>query len=195
MRSIALTALALAAAAAAGDVRDIDGHALDPLQPSGRANVLFFLMTDCPVSNGYAPEIQRTCRDYRSRGVACALLYEDVAIDARDVRQHLEEYGYEGIPAAVDTTRAVATAAGASVTPTAVVVDRGGGVRYRGRIDNLYADLGRRRQQVTEQYLRDALDAVLADQPVPVPETPAIGCHIVPADVLQRVHVPDHANH
>ena len=188
MRSIALATLVLVAGTAAGDVRDIDGHALTPLGPSGNANVLFFLMTDCPVSNAYAPEIQRTCRDYRSRGVACALIYEDVAIEVRDVRQHLEGYGYRGIPAAIDATRDVATAAGASVTPTAVVVGAGGQIRYRGRIDNLYAALGKTRQKVTEHYLRDALDAVLAHGPVPVRETPAIGCHIVPAGVLKGAH-------
>ena len=103
--------------------------------------------------------------------------------------------GYQGIPAAIDATREVATAAGASVTPTAVVVERGGGVRYRGRIDNLYAALGRTRRTVTDHYLRDALDAVIAGEPVLVPETPAIGCYIVPAGALQRLHSSDHTNH
>ena len=82
----------------------------------------------------------------------------------------------------------MATAAGASVTPTAVVVGAGGQIRYRGRIDNLYAALGKTRQKVTEHYLRDALDAVLAHGPVPVRETPAIGCHIVPAGVRKGAH-------
>lgn len=189
MRFIALAAfLAIAVGTAADDTRDIDGQALTPLQPAGRANILFFVMTDCPVSNAYAPEIQRTCREYRSRGVACSLVYEDAGIDATGVRRHLDEYGYEDIPAAIDATRAVAAAAGASVTPTAVVVDRSGDVRYRGRIDNLYADIGRRRRQVTEHYLRDALDAVIAGEPVPVSDTPAIGCHIVPAGAFESPH-------
>jgi hypothetical protein len=195
MRTVALGALALVAGMAAGDIRDIDGLALAPLQPSGVANVVFFVMTDCPVSNAYAPEIQRTCRDYRSRGVRCSLIYEDVAIDVLEVRRHLHDYGYQGIPAAIDATRDVATAAGASVTPTAIVVERGGRVRYRGRIDNLYAAIGRRRRQVTEHYLRDALDAVIAGEPVSVPETAAIGCHIVPADALPALHPSNHLKH
>ena len=55
MRSIVLAAFALTAGAAAGDIRDIDGHALAALRPSGAASVLFFVMSDCPVSNAYAP--------------------------------------------------------------------------------------------------------------------------------------------
>jgi hypothetical protein len=195
MRSIAFAALALAAGTAVGDIHDIDGRPFSPLQPSGSAHVLFFVMTDCPVSNSYAPEVQRTCRDYRSRGVGCSLIYEDVGVDVRRVRQHLDDYGYRNVPAVIDATRDVAAAVDASVTPTAVLVDRDGGIRYRGRIDNFYAALGRTRRQVTERYLRDALDAVLAGKPVPVPETPAIGCHIVPANVLEEAHTSGHAFH
>jgi hypothetical protein len=73
------------------------------------------------------------------------------------------------------------------VTPTAVVVDAQGTVRYRGRVDNLYAALGKTRQQVTSHDLRDALDAVLAGRPVAHPETEAIGCFITDPALL-RTH-------
>jgi hypothetical protein len=194
MRTLVLVVVAVAAAAAVDDVRDIDGHTLTLLRPAGRANVLFFVMTDCPISNAYAPEIQRMCREYRARGVDCALIYEDAGIAENEVRAHLREYAYEDIAAAIDASRDVASAAGASITPTAVLVDSAGRIRYRGRIDNLYAALGRRRRQVTERYLRSALDATLAGRPVPVPETPAIGCHIVPAHVREQWQSPNHAH-
>lgn len=51
-------------------------------------------------------------------------------------------------------------------------------VRYRGRIDNLYINIGRTRQQVTSHDLTDALDAVLAGRPVKQPTTEALGCYI-----------------
>jgi hypothetical protein len=121
------------------------------------------------------------------------LIYEDVetahnAVSMRQqVRAHLEEFKYTGIPAAIDGDRAAATVAKATITPTAVVVDRGGAIRYRGRIDNLYAALGKTRQQVTSHDLRDALDAVLAGRPVPHPETESIGCFITDPALL-RTH-------
>jgi len=52
--------------------------------------------------------------------------------------------------------------------------------KYLGRIDDLYADLGKRRARATSLDLRDALDAVLADRPVPRPVTQAVGCFIPP---------------
>jgi thiol-disulfide isomerase/thioredoxin len=174
------------ALAAGVQIRGIDGHLLDPFRAAGRANVLFFVASDCPISNSYAPEIQRLCREYGLKGVGCSLLYEDVELNAPSVREHLEEYGYRGIPAAIDSDRKIAGRAGATVTPEAVVVNDRGEVRYRGRIDNFYAALGKPRQQVTVHDLADALDAVLAGRAVPNPETHALGCYIVPPDILRK---------
>ena len=139
------------------------------------------MATDCPVSNAYAPEIQRVCSAYRSKGVTCALVYEDPHVTAAEVRQHVGEHHYQNIPAAIDADASVATRVHASVTPETVVIDRAGAVRYRGRIDNFYVAFGRSRQVVTVHDLRDALDAVLAGKPVATPVTESIGCFIVPA--------------
>jgi AhpC/TSA family len=194
MRFVTLLAL-LGSGTFESPVRDIDGRTLTPFQPSGIASVLFFVMSDCPVSNAYAPEIQRLCRSYQAHGVGCSLIYEDVAMEKVLVRRHLEAYGYEGIPAVVDATREVASTAGVSITPTAVLVDRRRQIRYRGRIDNLYASLGRTRVRVTEHYLKNALDSVLANRRVLTPETTAIGCHVVPARPPERPDPPRHTSH
>jgi hypothetical protein len=98
----------------------------------------------------------------------------------------MREHRYSGIPAAVDRSRVIARRANASMTPQAVVVDRAGEIRYRGRIDNFYAALGKPRQQVTEHDLRDALDAVLSGRAVPKRETEAVGCYIVDPAVLRK---------
>jgi len=173
-------------------LRDLNGSATAPFTPAGRASVVFFVATDCPVSNSYAPEIQRVCRDYGPRGVNCSLIYEDVDTHSsaahleQQVRTHLQEYGYSGFTAVVDRDRVAATHAKASITPQALVIDRAGEIRYRGRIDNLYAALGKTRQQVTSHDLRDALDAVLAGGQVPHPETEALGCFITDPALLRK---------
>jgi hypothetical protein len=182
------TLVLVAASRGPAQIRDVDGRALTPFKPTGAASVIFFVATDCPISNTYAPEIQRVCRDYAPRGVSCSLIYEDVETSSTrlddDVRKHLKEYRYSAVPAAVDRSRAIAKQAKATVTPQAVVIDRTGEIRYRGRIDNFYAAFGKTRQQVTEHDLRNALDAVLAGKPVAKPETEALGCYIVdPATV------------
>ena len=168
----------LLAGSVSGQTRDIDGRSFAPFAPAGKANVLLFVQTDCPISNSYAPEIQRICKAYESKGVSCSLAYEDVRVDGAAVRKHLKDFSYSGLPAAIDDSRALADRARATITPAAVVVDARGAVRYRGRIDNFYASLGKPRQIVTEHDLTDALDAILAGKPVPKPETEALGCFI-----------------
>jgi hypothetical protein len=175
IRPITLSIVLLSSAA---QVRDAGGTARDLFTPAGAANVLLFVASDCPISNGYAPEIQRICRDYRSKGIACSLVYEDMSIDAAGVRTHRDAYGYNEIPTLIDGDGAIATRARATVTPQAVVVGRGGIVKYRGRIDNQYAALGKPRRVVTVHDLRDALDAVLSGRAVAHPETEAFGCFI-----------------
>jgi len=183
---LAITGIAWAAGAASIQIRDIDNRLLNLFRPLGKANVLFFVSSDCPISNSYAPEIQRLCEEYGTRGVGCSLLYEDVDVKIPAVRKHLSEYHFGGIPAVLDTQRKIANQARATVTPEAVVIDARGEIRYRGRIDNFYAALGKPRQQVTAHDLRDALDAVLAGRSVPNPDTKALGCYIVPPDILGK---------
>ncbi len=174
------------------ELRDLDGRVVTPFAATRRANVIFFVATDCPISNSYAPVIQRVCREYGPRGVECSLIYEDVDTHPapahldRLVRAHLQEYGYAGFTAVVDRDRAASTHGKATVTPQAFVIDRSGEIRYRGRIDNLYAAFGKTRQQVTSHDLRDALDAVLAGGKVQHPETEALGCFITDPALLRK---------
>ena len=156
-----------------------DGAVLRPLQPAGAASVLVFVTSDCPISNGYAPEIQRICKAYAARGARCRLIYEDLDITADAVKKHLEDYRYGATAASIDGDGSLARKLGATMTPEAVVIDRSGAAKYRGRIDNRYASLGHPRRVVTVHDLQDALEAVIAGKPVATPQTDPIGCYIV----------------
>jgi hypothetical protein len=164
--------------AASSPVADIDGRPQAPLAPPGPASALFFIATDCPISNSYALEIQSICSDYAARKVACHLVYVDPDLKTSDVRKHLSEFRYSGIPAILDAKHDLVRAAGATVTPEAVLIGAGGRTLYRGRIDNVYASLGRRRPAPTERDLRRAIEETLSGKPVTAPLTKAIGCYI-----------------
>jgi hypothetical protein len=66
----------------------------------------------------------------------------------------------------------------ATVTPEAVVVGKKGELLYRGRIDDGYVALGKKRAAVTEHDLDAALEAIAAGKPVKKTETKAVGCLI-----------------
>ena len=58
-----------------------------------KTTVLIFIRTDCPISNRYAPEIQRLYREYSPRA-AFYLVYPDATETAEVVHKHMTEYGY-----------------------------------------------------------------------------------------------------
>lgn len=160
-------------------IHDVDGKSWVLLAPKGnQLDLLLFVTTDCPISNRYIPEIRRICRDYGARGVRCFAVYPDAGADVSSVKQHQHEYGLGAtIPAIIDRNHALVDAVGPRVTPEAVIYTSGGRV-YRGRIDDLYIDVGRARREATHHDVRLALDATLAGRSISQPETEAIGCSI-----------------
>lgn len=143
------------------------------------AEVHFFVTPDCPVANRYAPEINRLFEAYSARGVAFRLVYAEPSLSDEAVARHVEEYGLEP-EFVVDRGHVLVERAGATVTPEAAVYDRDAKLIYRGRIDNLYADFGARRQRATEHNVRDVLDSLLRGEDVAFTETEAVGCLIEP---------------
>ena len=68
---------------------------------------------------------------------------------------------------------------GAQITPEVVVYKtKDKKILYRGRIDNAYHQIGRRRRVVTTSELKDVLDALTCGLPVLTKNRPAIGCFI-----------------
>ncbi|MEX2217103.1 MAG: redoxin family protein [Phycisphaeraceae bacterium] len=159
-------------------VSDVDGQSHTPLAASSQqARVFIFITTDCPIANGYAPEIARITAAYEPRGIKVYLVHADPDVTADRANQHAKDYRHANT-ILLDRDQALAKATGATVTPEAVVVSPKGDMLYRGRIDDRYATFGRKREVVTQTELRDALDAILGGRPVPVARTEAIGCHI-----------------
>lgn len=154
----------------------LDGTPADPfLAASGKPIVLIFLRTDCPVSNRYAPLIQRISSQYAAK-VVFWLVYPSKSASAEKIRQHEREYGYK-LPALRDPQHALAAQAQVQVTPEAAVFDANHRLLYHGRIDDLYQDFGHPRPAATTHELDDAIHAVLTGK-APPHNMPGVGCFI-----------------
>jgi hypothetical protein len=158
-------------------IKDFNGVARSVPEKKSRATTLFFVTTDCPIANSYAPEINRICAQYEREKIAFYIVYTDPTISLAAQRKHAKEYGYR-CPAIRDAKHALVMQAKATVTPEAAILSPEGKLLYRGRIDDRYLDFGKKRTHPTTRDLRDALDAVARGKPVPNPTTKAIGCFI-----------------
>ena len=156
----------------------LDGRSVDPFAAGdAKAVVVIFLRTDCPISNRYAPELQRIGAKFSDRQVRFWLVYPDTSEPVETIRRHITEFKFPGEPLR-DPQKELVRAAQASVTPEAAVFLPGGKLVYHGRIDDRVVDFGKVRPQASTHDLEAALEAVLAGKPVAQASTKAIGCYL-----------------
>lgn len=142
-----------------------------------KAVVYCFLGTECPVSNGYAPQMQRLADKYAPQDVKFVGTYVEPTVSADDARKHGEEYALKFVRL-LDPQQTLVAAAGVVRMPTLVVVRPDGTIVYRGRIDDRWSPEGKRRDVPRTRELEDAIEAVLAGRAPAVAETPTFGCPI-----------------
>jgi peroxiredoxin len=140
-----------------------------------KAVVIFFLNTECPVSNFYAPDMEKLAKTGRERGVIVLGVYSDPFVEVEACVAHGKEYSLT-FPRLLDPEQKLARPLGVKVTPEAAVLSSKGELLYLGRIDDRFAPDGKRRPEPTVRDLENALEAVLAGKPVAVPRTKAFGC-------------------
>lgn len=141
-----------------------------------KALVLLFVRSDCPISNRYAPELQRLYNVYSPKGIGFRLVYTEQGLTPAAMEKHRQEYGYS-IPGMLDPEHRQVNLAGVGTTPEAAVFI-GNRLVYRGRIDDRYVAIGRERPSALHHDLEEVLVAIEAGKPVSFRETMAVGCAI-----------------
>ena len=137
-----------------------------------------FTCNHCPYARAWEDRLIDIQADYASRGVQL------VAINANDAKKYpddsfprmkerSEEKGFN-FPYLYDESQEIARAYGASRTPEIFLFDKGGTLRYHGTVDDNYDDPA----AVKTAYLREALEAVLAEREPSTAETTPVGCTI-----------------
>ena len=147
--------------------------------------VIVFTCNHCPTAQLYETRIRKLADDCRKRGVAFVaiepndpnavrldeLAWTDVGDSLDDMKIRAEyrhfnfTYLYDG------ETQRVAQAYGPKATPHVFIFDKDRKLRYEGRVDN-----SQRESLVTTRDASNAIDALLADKPVPVEHTGVFGC-------------------
>src|SRR5437588_479359 len=165
--------VALGATVADFTLPDPDGHDHTLASLKGaKGTVLIFIATRCPVSNGYNARMEKLAGDYAARGVRVVGINANSTEPAEEVKQHAAEKGLT-FTILKDKGNVIADRFDAQVTPEAYLLDAAGKLVYHGPIDN-----SRNPETVTANYLRDAIESVLAGKPVEKSEAKAFGCTI-----------------
>lgn len=167
----------------AAAVLDLGSNPVDPFAHPARARIFVFVRSDCPITNRYAPELDRLAHEFDHREVQFWLVYSDQSENAETIQHHLTEFHFPGTPLR-DPQHQLVQRSHATVAPEAAVFDSSGRLVYHGRIDDRWVDFGKARPFAQTHDLENAISAVLAGKSVARPETRAIGCSL--ADVAPQ---------
>jgi thiol-disulfide isomerase/thioredoxin len=158
-------------------VNAVDGKSYAFKPGDGKVSVLVFTCNQCPYAKAFQQRLNDIANQYASKGVAFYAInpnddqkFEEETLDNMKSRALAQKYPF---PYLKDADSSVARAYGARVTPHVFVVDGKGVLRYRGYIDD-----SARPEQRSKTGLTDALDAVIANQPVTETVTREFGCTI-----------------
>jgi peroxiredoxin len=152
-------------------------YSLHDLQADAQASVVIFMCNHCPYVLAWLPRLNQLAQEYSARGVSF------VGINPNDASKYTAD-SFEGMRALVDEhgvpfpylhdeTQEVAHRFGAQRTPEIFLFGPESTLCYQGAPDDNH-DVA----LVTQHYLRDALEAVLAGGEPPVSETPPAGCTV-----------------
>lgn len=144
---------------------------------SHKAILVAFICNHCPYVQAYIPRLIELQKKFAGKVRFIGINSNDPATYAEDSPERMKEYAAEwklNFPYLHDATQSVARAYGAERTPEIFLLDAQGVCVYEGGIDDNYKEPSK----VTQRPLREAIEAVLAGEPVPTPRTYAIGCTI-----------------
>jgi hypothetical protein len=152
----------------------------DPFAKAASARVLIFVRSNCPITNRYAPELQRIAKEFEPRGVDFWFIYPDASETEATIAQHKLEYQLPGSTVR-DPQHLLVKRAEATISPQAALFDHNGRLIYSGRIDDRYVAFGKARSAPQIHDLEEAIAATLDGKPVKEARTHSVGCYL--ADV------------
>ena len=144
-----------------------------------QATLVMFICNHCPYVKHIREELVRLSDDYNSKGInLIAISSNDVANYPEDspelMKEEARKHGYS-FPYLYDETQEVARAYEASCTPDFYIFNEDMSLVYRGRLDESSPGNDK---PLTGTDIRQALDDIIARNPVSQEQFPSIGCSI-----------------
>lgn len=164
------------------NLKNIDGNfvSLSDYKDS-KGFLVIFTCNHCPYAIAYEDRIIALDKKYAPLGYpVIAINPNNPEVQPEDNFENMQKRAAEKgftFPYLVDEGQKIYPQYGATKTPHVFLLNKEKGkniVRYIGTIDNNYSDAN----DVSERYVEDAVDALLAGKPIEKTTTVAIGCTI-----------------
>ena len=133
--------------------------------------IIVFVSAQCPVVGQYNERIAKFAADYAARGINVIGINSNATESLEWVKSNAAE-NYK-FPVLIDKGNVIADKLGANVTPEIFYLNEKNVLVYHGAIDN-----SRNGENITDNYLQDAVDANLSGKAVAKTKANAFGCTI-----------------
>ena len=141
--------------------------------------VYIFLAETCPICQSVSIELKKLDAQYKQLNVKFVGIFPDNTLSNEKTRKAFGKKYELSFPLNADSGQVLTKNYQAEITPEAVLVDdETQMILYRGKIDNSFASLGKRRTVVTEHYLRDAIESWVLGKKILISKTNPVGCII-----------------
>lgn len=163
-------------------LKNVDGKMVSLSDyPNAKGFIIVFTCNHCPFAKLYPPRLNDLNNKFKPLGVPLiaisstdTMMYEEDTYPNMVIKANEEHFNF---PYLFDEMQEVAKKFKAQKTPHAYVIWKENNqwvVKYNGAID----DNGMEPEKVTESYVSNAVNELLANQPVKTSETKSIGCQI-----------------
>ena len=133
--------------------------------------ILIFLSVQCPVVKGYDARIVKLAAEYEAKGINVIGINSNSTEAMEKVKAHAgENYKF---PVLIDKGNVLADKLGANVTPEVYYLNAKNVLVYHGAIDN-----DKKGENITSNFLRDAVESNLSGKAVAKTSANAFGCSI-----------------
>ena len=150
-----------------------DAHALYDLS-NKKAVVIMVQGNGCPIVRQALPALAEVRAKYRGQGIEFLLLNSNLQDKRELVAKEAEDFKIN-FPILVDEGQHVGLALGVVRTSEVFVIEpKTWKLAYRGPMDDRLSY--ERQRPAQHHYLTDALDALVAGQPVKTPKADGVGC-------------------
>ncbi|MDP4114995.1 MAG: thioredoxin family protein [Bacteroidota bacterium] len=161
------------------NLENIDGSFYTPDSFKDKELLLIiFSCNHCPYVQAYENRIIKIQSDYADKGLAVAAISSNDEIkypedSFEEMKKRAKEKGFNFLYLR-DSSQETAKSFDASHTPEIFLFDKQRKLAFHGKIDDNWKD----EEAVQSNYLRDAIEELLAGKEISVPETFTIGCTI-----------------
>jgi peroxiredoxin len=151
----------------------------------GKIVVLEWFNAECPFvkKHYYSKNMQKLQKELTDKGViwlsinSSAPSKQGHIVSPNAAKQMLKDQGSNATHLLLDTKGTVGRTYGAQTTPHMFVIDPNGKLVYQGAIDSI-ASTEAKDTEKAQDYVRDAVNELMAKKPVTISQTKSYGCGV-----------------